>query len=272
MKQGVWPQSLRACESQRVPKTAWKTLRSRVADSLGFPKSGRSPFLVLSCLGAQILDPHFTAILQRIRNLRLFLKHVPQMISTILSNLRRSNNGKVSGPSWLVVSDLASIGINHLGELLFNFEGIPFHVLLSPMAAIQQVIGMAWRDYVARQVQHRKDLEELVTLNPQHHRGSKLDKRRLKLVRSLRVGQHFSSDVLKHWTSDPCCPFCSAPDSRLHRFESCPFFQTVRSRHFLLFQIWYDLPRFTRAYGLYSEEPFRNPCGSSFRFKLIIKW
>ena len=137
------------------------------------------------------------------------------------------------------------------------------------MAAIQQVIGVAWRDDVARQVQHPKDLEDLVTLNPQHHRGSKLDKRRLKLVRSLRVGQHFSSDVLKHWTSDQCCPFCSAPGSRLHRFESCPFFQTVRSR---LFQVWYDLPRFTRAYGLFSEEPFRNPCGSSFRFKLIIKW
>ena len=259
LKQGVWPQSLHACETQRVPKTAWKTLRSRAADSLGFPKTGRSPFLVLSCLGAQILDPQFTAILQRIRNLRLFLKHVPQMISTILSNLRRSDSRKVSGPSWLVVSDLDSIGVNHLGELLFDFEGIPFHVLLSPMAAIQQVIGMAWRDSVARQVQHRKDLEELLTLHPLHHRGSKLDQRRLKLVRSLRVGQHFSSDVLQHWTSDPSCPFCSAPDSRLHRFESCPFFQTVRSRHFLLFQIWYDLPRFTRAYGLYSEEPLQRP-------------
>ena len=256
--QGIWPQCLHGSEADQIPHSAWKTLRANAANAIGFPPKGRNPFLVLSCTSPHILDPEFVAIVRKIRNLRHFLQVVPDELDKMLRN-HSGHGGKVLGPACLLVQDREKLGILHHGDFLFVFDNIPFHAILSPLTAILQIISMAWRDHVASQVCHRKDLSDLRTLCDFHHKKNRMKQRDWKLVQALRVGQHFTMDIVKHWKDDNTCPFCGRVDGRLHRFEECPLFDFLRSRHLYLFQFWHTLPIFTRAYGLISEPPLLRP-------------
>ena len=251
----VFPHTLHAAETTLVPKTTFQRLRAKVSKGLGLAKKGSSPYL--SCLLGtyRCVDPEFVVVMNRVQSFRQVVRELPDLHSFFFRQL--NSNASRKGPTALLVQSLGNWGWYSENPGLFQDEfGRMFHLLLTPLAHVMQLLLSSWCDIVASKVKHRKYLESLTNIDCFLSKQVKhLLPAERALLRAQQIGAFYSGEYTRHIHNhdELPCRFCGAPDSRLHRLWHCPHVQPWKSMFPNLIRAWDDLDQHTACFGLWEE-------------------
>ena len=249
--QGVWTQCLHACESVKICQTDWSKLRTAAAFGMGF-RCTRNAFLALAVVTNRILDPQFCAIIQSLQTCRNVGRFFPDHIDVMEMCLH--GQSKFQGVVALLDDRLLEIGWKYEQNFTWTRSGNRFHLFLSNMKHILNILSQSWMCYVAKKVRHRKYLHEATsfrTFDFRHLKGLTFGQR--NLLEFQMVGEQFTADVTTHFDPDGenKCKWCGLPDSKQHRFELCVAFSHIRARHPGIIAIWNSLPIEARFFSLW---------------------
>ena len=120
---------------------------------------------LLSC--PKIVGPQFVMLMNRITLFRQVLRELPEYKDMFLQ-LLHSPNGRYKGPTRILVRTLESLGWTFTNGALCTHEDERFfHLFLSPPKQVYSLLSSSWSDYVCTQVNHRKGLEHLESIDLQ---------------------------------------------------------------------------------------------------------
>lgn len=230
-----------------MPRTVLKRLRTKASLALNMNRKGSNPMLVclLSC--PKVVDPQFVMLMNRIMLFRQVLRELPEYKDMFLHSCCTPQMGGTKDQhvfGWTFTD----------GALCTHEDGRFFHLYLSPPKQVYSLLCSSWSDFVCTQVNHRKGLENLESIDLQITKSMPtllLSERGLVLCQ--QTGAFFTEDTRKHCGGTGICPKCGQQDSRKHRLEECPFCDPVRAAFPGLMAKWNTLSDPIRYFGLFPE-------------------
>ena len=263
----AWPRFLHGSAGVPIGDEHFRKLRSKAMQCLNFDKKGANPLLQFGGVFHPRNDPAFHVLALTIRSFRRFC--VPDVAFPILNALAHSHKQlRGPGPCEVFLARLHSIGWEWVEDgILYDHMGHHIHVLNSPIQDLRQRLSNAWEFRVGSTVSCREGFQGLenMSFNLTWDKTA-WDPESLGLLRVAMNGTFFTRN--KQYATGkvptPDCPYCLASeDSIMHRYYSCPNFQSIRiTRPSAFFGMLEDLPECSLQHGWFcypdSFVAFRN--------------
>ena len=226
----AWPRCLHGIAGISLAGEHFGRLRAQAMSCLKWNKKGASSTLQFG-LGLTKIDPGFVALLDTVLTFRLH--GVPDVAFPVLCGLTQCPPRHFDpGPCGVFLSRLHEIQWTWDGNgFLIDHEGIPVHLIDSPIQYLKLRLRQAWERQVGFLMSERKDFGGLGWVDVEASQAPALTSGEDRgIMRSIQNGTFFTRDKQIHAGKVPSkdCPFCSAPDGLAHRIWDCPHFEDLR--------------------------------------------
>jgi hypothetical protein len=198
--------------------------RAGAFNAIGCTKAGANPQIHLSLITHPTADPEFYALLSSVlqfrRNIPVELLDLTLAPAAITPARKRK-----PGPGGVLLTRLNRILWTYVANGIFrDDEGMPVHILDTPIQDLRLRLTRAWQQTVGRQWETRKGFDGLRHVCvPLSKPATSYSPDELGFLRVAQNGTFFTHDALIHSgvVEDARCKFCSEPDSVFHRHWQC---------------------------------------------------
>ncbi|CAE7226235.1 RPL23A [Symbiodinium sp. CCMP2592] len=234
IQRGIWPACLYGSEGHCFSCSDLQKLRSLAARAMVGNYKVLSPFLALAALTDTVQDPQLYCLERQLQQLRRACRHDEETAASIVLLAATSGPLRAAhGPATALALSLQRIGLHiDLDGCIKGPDNDRLHLGTCTSRDVRMFLRSSWAYHVQLQVQHRNGLSccappcAVVT-------GRLLLK--LTAAEQLVIARHvtgaFGSEAAKaKWAEDAdgSCPLCGAPQTKAHKFLSCPALSHVR--------------------------------------------
>ena len=201
---------------------------------LGHAHAGSNPLAQLSLVQDARCDPEYFALNL---TLRTFRKHcIPDQAFALLDQLSLQPPVHYApGPAGVLLTRLHRIGWKwEHGGWLRDHEGIPIHILNTPVQELGSRLQRTWQKEAACRVATRKTFQGMasVCVRTSKKGWDQLTPHQQSLLKVVHNGSFYTQD--KHaksgYAESPKCRWCDQVDSVEHRMWKCPATCHLRSQ------------------------------------------
>lgn len=239
----------------------FKLLRSALADVITKTWRQRNEHLACTLTHQGIADPEILAVKRCVRLFRKYIHTYPDVfqLTTRVMVATQIDTKNIHGPFGCLKRWFNKLGwqITQSGNIRTQ-DGLVFSLAYACPKHIDHLIDLAWERHVISEIQHRKGMSEIPSINFDATTRSlaKLSDVDQQIMVRYLTGSNVYGDSAKHWGSgNGECSFCMHEhDSQVHRICECPVFDDLRKSIEPTFEwmqtrcpFWPHLPAFPRA-------------------------
>ena len=219
----AWPRSLHGISGVALAGEHFGRLRAHAMACLKWNKKGASSVIQFG-LGSPKIDPGFIALLDTVLTFR---NHgVPDVAYPVLSGLVGNPPRHFDpGPCGVFLARLHEVQWRWEGNgFLLDHEGLPVHLLDSPIQYLKLRLRQAWEKQVGATLHDRKDFSGLIRVDAELSRTIQANTGEERgIIRSVQNGTFYTRDKQIHTGKIPTkdCPFCHLADGLQHRIWEC---------------------------------------------------
>ena len=229
----AWPRAMYAIATVNIGNSYFVDARAGAFNAIGCTKAGANPQIHLSLITHPTADPEFYALLSSVlqfrRNIPVELLDLTLAPAAITPARKRK-----PGPGGVLLTRLNRILWTYVANGIFrDDEGMPVHILDTPIQDLRLRLTRAWQQTVGRQWETRKGFDGLRHVCvPLSKPATSYSPDELGFLRVAQNGTFFTHDALIHSgvVEDARCKFCSEPDSVFHRHWQCRHTEDSRSQ------------------------------------------
>ena len=258
--QVLWPRALYACEAVVIGGAHFNHLRSGLLKSLRWDRAGASPFVRVGLLHTSH-DPEWYQLTHTVKLFRRMCS-VNRIAHDWWSLYLDSGHGQTYGPFGKILALLADLNLclDSNFRLWFSDNGY-VNLLTVPFEFVEIMLRRRFHQNMATQVSHRPGFSGLdgcdvgLTTSADH---SFLPSEVEQLM-IIRDGAFISNEYKSKFDTrvSSICAWCQQEDTRLHKYETCCKYDTVRAKHAALFTDWQTFPDCFKLHGLVPENPWQ---------------
>eukprot|EP00438_Fugacium_kawagutii_P005624 Skav235142 [mRNA] locus=scaffold1072:49794:54677:- [translate_table: standard] len=227
-----WAAGLHGIAGNCLGQTHFDTLRSQAVKALRLNSAGVNPLLRLSLSSTPTADPGFWCLSNTVITFRRMLIKDPAFLNTWSLFMQHFDGKLFSGPCSQLLTVLHQIGWRIEVPFLVDQDGFRFNLIQVDCATLLMVLEDGWLQHVARQVQHRTSMSDLVGIDPVAVRFDAKQMTALDraLLGSLQSGAFIGNNIHAKYdvTKNKLCATCQVVDDPEH-WLTCPRFQAQRA-------------------------------------------